>query len=132
MPAAATSAIAVPSVPSMVAFQPTAVVGGPEYVKRCDVVGGRVVGVGGQPRHPYLDVRACPPPPHTYEDVNIVKPNLFIPRNNDVSVALLEEHNTAVSAVDAKRVADGIAANSKWTSQMRSFHQHSLQSALLR
>eukprot|EP01061_Rhynchopus_euleeides_P006706 TRINITY_DN15769_c0_g1_i1.p2 TRINITY_DN15769_c0_g1~~TRINITY_DN15769_c0_g1_i1.p2 ORF type:complete len:157 (+),score=43.99 TRINITY_DN15769_c0_g1_i1:60-473(+) len=125
------SAIAVPAAPSVIAHQPTALLGGPGLVPRMEVAAGRVLGEGVQTRHPQMVISPAMPPVHTYQDVNTVKPQLFLPRPSDTCVTLLEEHHEAVSAVDGRRVADGIAANSKWTADMRAVHQHCMQSARL-
>ena len=119
-------------VPTLAPTAENAVASGPGALVSQPVFDGRVQGEGVQTRHPQLIVSPNAPPVHTYQDVNIVKPNLFIPRHNDVAVSLQAEHFAAVAAVDAKRVEDGANANKSWTATMRAANNHAMNIALLR
>eukprot|EP01064_Diplonema_japonicum_P024282 TRINITY_DN3481_c0_g2_i2.p1 TRINITY_DN3481_c0_g2~~TRINITY_DN3481_c0_g2_i2.p1 ORF type:complete len:146 (+),score=48.17 TRINITY_DN3481_c0_g2_i2:65-439(+) len=74
-------------------------------------------------KHPRLDMGVVEPPPATYRDVNVVRPNFFVARPGDTDVNLREEHNAAVQAVEKVGVADSAVSQSKWTTDMRDMHR---------
>ncbi|KAJ9436068.1 hypothetical protein DIPPA_25109 [Diplonema papillatum] len=74
-------------------------------------------------RHPELRGGRGELVPVVYRDVNTTRPNFFRPRIDETDVRLHEEHSEALRAVNHAQVANSVAANERWTAEMRTAHK---------